>query len=119
MNPLRRLSLIAFSVITSTAVPKSMKEQTLSEKPMWSKLTFPEFHFEIEAKVDFPSACKLGQMFSACKFEQMFSNLNRALSLAITSFGNKFCLEKRSGLITALDNSFYVKFMQLEIGLFT
>ena len=55
----------------------------------------------------------------ALKVKQMFSNLNRALSWAITSFGNKFCLEKRSGLITALDNSFYVKFMQLEIGLFT
>ena len=47
----------------------------------------------------------------------MFSNLNCALSWAITSFGNKFCLEKRSELITALDNNFHVKFMQLEIGL--
>ena len=47
----------------------------------------------------------------------MFSILNRALSWAITSFGNKFCLEKRSRLIGALDNRFYVKFMQLEIGL--
>ena len=48
----------------------------------------------------------------------MFSILNRALSWAITSFGNKFCLKKRSRLIKALDNRFYVKFMQLEIGLF-
>ena len=48
----------------------------------------------------------------------MFSILNRALSLAITSFGNKFCLKKRSRLIKALDNRFYVNFMQLEIGLF-
>ena len=48
----------------------------------------------------------------------MFSILNRALSSAITSFGNKFCLKKRSRLIKALDNRFYVKFMQLEIGLF-
>ena len=47
----------------------------------------------------------------------MFSILNHALSLAITSFGNKFCLKKRPGLIKVLDNSFYVKFMQLEIGL--
>ena len=45
------------------------------------------------------------------------SILNRALSWAITSFGNKFCLKKRSKLIKALDNRFYVKFMQLEIGL--
>ena len=47
----------------------------------------------------------------------MFSILNRALSWAITSFGNKFRLKKRSRLIKALDNRFYVKFMQLEIGL--
>ena len=47
----------------------------------------------------------------------MFSILNRALSWAITSFGNKFCLKKRSMLIKALDNRFCVKFMQLEIGL--
>ena len=47
----------------------------------------------------------------------MFSILNRALSWAITSFENKFCLKKRSRLIKALDNRFYVKFMQLEIGL--
>ena len=50
-------------------------------------------------------------------FEKMFSILNRALSWVITSFGNKFCLKKRSRLIKALDNRFYVKFMQLEIGL--
>ena len=49
----------------------------------------------------------------------MFSIQNRALSLAITSFGNKFCLKERSRLIKALDNRFYVKFMQLEIGLLT
>ena len=49
----------------------------------------------------------------------MFSIPNRALSWAITSFGNKFCLKKRSRLIKALDNRFYVKFMQLEIGLLT
>ena len=47
----------------------------------------------------------------------MLSILNRALSWAITSFGNKFCLKKRSRLIKALDNRFYAKFMQLEIGL--
>ena len=47
----------------------------------------------------------------------MFSILNRALSWAITSFVNKFCLKKRSRLIKALDNRFYVRFMQLEIGL--
>ena len=47
----------------------------------------------------------------------MFSILNRALSWAITSFGNKLCLKKRSRLIKALDNRFYIKFMQLEIGL--
>ena len=47
----------------------------------------------------------------------MFSILNRALSWAITSFGNKFCLKKRSRLIEVLDHRFYVKFMQLEIGL--
>ena len=47
----------------------------------------------------------------------MFSILNRALSWVITSFGNKFCLKKRSRLIKTLDNRFYVKFMQLEIGL--
>ena len=47
----------------------------------------------------------------------MFSILNRALSWVITSFGNKFCLKKRSRLIKASDNRFYVKFMQLEIGL--
>ena len=52
------------------------------------------------------------------KFEQMFSILNRALSWAITTFGNKFCLKKRSRLIKAIDNRFYVKFMQLEIVLF-
>ena len=49
----------------------------------------------------------------------MFSILNRALSWAITSYGNKFCLRKRSRLIKGLDNRFHVKFMQLEIGLFT
>ena len=32
-------------------------------------------------------------------------------------FGNKFCLKKRPRLIKALNNRFYVKFMQLEIGL--
>ena len=48
----------------------------------------------------------------------MFSILNRALSWAITSFENKFCLKKRSRLIKASDNRFHVKFMQLEIGLF-
>ena len=48
----------------------------------------------------------------------MFSILNRGLSWAITSFGNKFCLKKRTRLIKALDNRFHVKFMQLEIGLF-
>ena len=47
----------------------------------------------------------------------MFSILNRALFWPITSFGNKFCLKKRSKLIKALDNRFYVKFVQLEIGL--
>ena len=47
----------------------------------------------------------------------MFSILNRALSWAITSFGNKFCLKKRSRLIKALDNRFYVKLIELEIGL--
>ena len=47
----------------------------------------------------------------------MFSILNRALSWAITSFGNKFCLKSRSRLIKALNNRFCVKFMQLEIGL--
>ena len=48
----------------------------------------------------------------------MFSILNRTLSWAITSFGNEFCVKKRLRLIEALDNEFYVKFMQLEIGLF-
>ena len=81
---------------------------------MLLQLTFPEFHFETEARVDFPSACILQRCQN---FEQMFSILNRALSWAITSFGNKFCLRKRSRLIKALDNRFYVKFMQLEIGL--
>ena len=47
----------------------------------------------------------------------MFSILNHASSWAITSSGNKFCLKKRSKLMKALDNRFYVKFMQLEIGL--
>ena len=47
----------------------------------------------------------------------MFSILNRALSSTITSFGNRFCLKMRSRLIKALNNRFYVKFMQLEIGL--
>ena len=47
----------------------------------------------------------------------MFSILNRALSWAITSFGNKFCLKMRSRLIKAINNRFCVKFMQLEIGL--
>ena len=47
----------------------------------------------------------------------MFSTLNRALSWTITSFGNKFCPKQRSRLIKALNNRFYVKFMQLEIGL--
>ena len=48
----------------------------------------------------------------------MYLILNRALSWAITSFGNEFCLKKRSRLIKAFDNRFYVKFMQLEISLF-
>ena len=39
------------------------------------------------------------------------------LSWVITSFGNKFCLTKRSRLIKALDNRFYIKFVQLRIGL--
>ena len=47
----------------------------------------------------------------------MFSIVNRALSWAIISFGNEFCLKKRSRLIKALSNRFYVKFVQLEIGL--
>ena len=47
----------------------------------------------------------------------MFSIIKRALSWAISSFGNKFCLKTRSRLIKALDNRFYIKFMQLEIGL--
>ena len=47
----------------------------------------------------------------------MFSILNRALSWAITGVRNKFCLKKRSRLIKTLDNKFYVKLMQLEIGL--
>ena len=47
----------------------------------------------------------------------MFSILNRALSWAITSIGNKFCLNKRPRLIKASDNRFYDKFIQLEIGL--
>ena len=47
----------------------------------------------------------------------MFSILNRALSWAITSFGIIFFLKKRSRLIKALDNRFYVKFMELEVGL--
>ena len=47
----------------------------------------------------------------------MFSIPSRALSWAITSFGNKFCLKMRSRLIKALNNRFCVKFMQLEIGL--
>ena len=49
----------------------------------------------------------------------MFTILNLALSWAITSFGNKFCLKKRSRLIKAFNNRFYVKFMQLEISLMT
>ena len=60
-----------------------------------SELIFPEFHFETEAKVDFPSACIW-----------LFSILNRASSWAITGFGNQFCLKKRSRLMKALDNSF-------------
>ena len=47
----------------------------------------------------------------------MFSILNRALPSSITSFGNKFCLKMRSRLRKALNNRFYVKFMQLEKGL--
>ena len=48
----------------------------------------------------------------------MFSILNRALSWAMTSYGNKFCLRKRSRLIKGLDNMLYVEFMQLGIGIF-
>ena len=47
----------------------------------------------------------------------MSSILNRELSWVITSFGNKFSLKKRSRLIKALDNRFFAKFMQLEIGI--
>ena len=47
----------------------------------------------------------------------MFSILGSALFWAITSFGDKFCLKERPRLIKALDNRFYVKFMQLEIDL--
>ena len=36
--------------------------------------------------------------------------------LGLVSFGN-ILSEKISGLLKALDNRFYVKFMQLEIGL--
>ena len=44
-----------------------------------NQLTFPDFQFETEAKVDFPSAC----ISQRCQnFEQMFSILNRALSWA-------------------------------------
>ena len=53
----------------------------------------------------------------AAKVWIVFSILNRALSWAITSFGNKFCLKMRSKLIKASNNRFYDKFMQLEIGL--
>ena len=51
------------------------------------------------------------------KMSKWKPGFNRALSWAITSFGNKFCLRKRSRLIKALDNRFYIKLMQLEIGL--
>ena len=47
----------------------------------------------------------------------MIGILNRALSWEINSFGNKFCLKKRSRLIKPSDNRFYVSFMQLETGL--
>ena len=47
----------------------------------------------------------------------MFSILNRGLSWEITSLGISNSVEKRSRLIKALDNRFYVKFMQLEIDL--
>ena len=87
----------------------------LEQTSVQYQLTFPEFHFETEAKVDFPSACIQQRRQN---FEQKFSILNRALSWAIASFGNKFCLRKRSRLIKALDNRFYLKFMRLEIGLF-
>ena len=40
------------------------------------------------------------------------------LSRAVTNFGNKFCLKRRSTLIKALDDRLYVRFMQLEMGLF-
>ena len=38
------------------------------------------------------------------------------MSWAITSFGNKICLKKMLRLTKALDNRFYIKFTQLEIG---
>ena len=45
----------------------------------------------------------------------MFLVLNHALSWAITSFGNKFCLKERSRLIKALDNRFHVKFITITV----
>ena len=44
----------------------------------------------------------------------MFSILNRALSWAITRFGHKFCLKKRSRLIKVLNNRFHVKLLTNE-----
>ena len=49
---------------------------------------------------------------------KQYRPLSYTNKLAITSFENKFCLKKRSRLIEAVDNRFYVKFIQLEKGLF-
>ena len=44
-------SLLLIYMASASFVP------ILRPLPVLAQLTFPEFHFETEAKVDFPSAC--------------------------------------------------------------
>ena len=88
----------------------------LNNRSRWFRPSFigNYYYYEVyclKRKVSAPKRPKDSKALCPLSF---FSILNRALSWAITSFGNKFCLKKRSRLIKALDNRFYVKFMQLE-----
>ena len=75
------------------------------------ELTYPEFPFESEAKGD--NLIKQRQL----KIERVLTILTRALSWAISGFGNTFTWEKEA---KGLDNRYYVKFMQfgMSIGLY-
>ena len=69
----------------------------------WDNWPFPNSIFKLRPRlISHQRASNKGVE----SLKKMFSILNRVLSWALTSFGNKFCLKKRSRLIKALDNRF-------------